>query len=74
MNMATSTRPVRARKAGPLTTDYDAMLKRVIKGAHEDVLKEIDRLKRLEIIDDNGRLLKPTRPSGTKSGDFGGWG
>jgi hypothetical protein len=74
MNMAMSAKPGRARKTGPLTTDYDAMLKRVIKGAHEDVLKDIERHKRLGIIDENGRLLKPTRPSGTKSGDFGGWG
>jgi hypothetical protein len=74
MRMATATKPVRARKTGPLTSDLGAAMKRAFKGAHEDVLKENERLRRLGIIDENGNLLKRSTPSGSKGGDFGGWG
>ena len=74
MSMATATKPARVRKTGPATTDWSATVKRAFKGAHEDVLKEHERRKRLGIIDEDGKLLKRAQSSGTKSGDFGGWG
>jgi hypothetical protein len=74
MNMATATKPPRVRKTGPVSTDLSAVMKRAFKGAHEDVLKEHERRKRLGIIDEDGKLLKRSQASGSKSGDFGGWG
>jgi hypothetical protein len=72
--MATATKPARGRKTGPLTSDWKGAVERAFEEAHGDVLKENERLKRLGIIDENGNLLQQPRPTGTRSGDFGGWG
>ncbi len=56
---STRQRPAdRDHHRGPLTDNWDDVLKRAVKGAHEDVLKETERLRRLGIIDEQGRLLK----------------
>jgi hypothetical protein len=72
--MAATPRPVHARKKGAAVPDWDATLRRALEAAHQDALKETERLRRLGIIDENGNLLRRTRSSGTRSGDFGGWG
>jgi hypothetical protein len=51
-------KPARARRTGAAIPDWDATLKRALKRAHEDAIKETDRLRRLGIIDEKGRLVK----------------
>ncbi len=55
---SSKTSSTKQRKTGPLTTDWSAAVRRAFKGAHEDVLKEAERLKRLGILDERGRLVK----------------
>ncbi len=50
------------------------LMKRVIKGAHQRVLRDRARLRKAGIIDEQGTLIKKPESSGSKSGGFGGWG
>jgi hypothetical protein len=72
--MAAQTKPAADMKPEPNLDDWDGTLRRAIKGSHEDVLAERERLRKQGVIDEPGNLLKkPSAPKG-KSGDFGGWG
>jgi hypothetical protein len=70
--MATATKP--APKLDPDLRDWDGIVKRAVRRAHKGVLAETDRLQKLGIIDERGSLIKKPEPSGSKSGNFGGWG
>ena len=47
---------------------------RILDRGYRDTLQELQRLRKLGIVDEQGNLLKRVDRSSKKGRDFGGWG
>ncbi len=54
--------------------DRDELYAAIVAEGHRDVLKELERLRSLGIIDEQGHLLKRAHREPGEGGDAGGWG